>query len=317
MSELVPPDCPLVWTTLRPLNGDREKLRRALTKLSEDDKGFRVDDEGADGQIVIRAMSKLHVDVICERLVREHNIYVESGRPKIIYLETIRETSTGEGKFITQSGGRGHYAHVVIRIEPNPSKGYKFVDETPEGAITRKYLGPVNQGIQYALKAGAVAGCETTDIKVTLCDGSYHEADSDEAAFESAGFMAMKEAITQANPVLLEPLMSVEVVCPEDLCGSVLSDLSLRRGRIDGMEGRAGKEVIQATVPLAEMMTYAKDLLSITQSAGTYSARFAHYEQAPGLPPAGDDRIGVTANKPWKPKPKHGAEAVEPPWEDS
>jgi len=317
MNELMPPNRPLVWTTLRPVNSDCDKLRRALAKLREDDKGFRVDDEDEDGQIVIRAMSKLHLDLICERLVREHDIYVESGRPKIIYLETIRETSAAERTFINQSGGRGHYAHVVIRIDPNPNKGYKFIDETPKGAIPRKYLSPVDKGIQYALKAGVVAGYETTDIKVTLCDGSYYEADSDDAAFESAGFMAMKEAVSQANPVLLEPLMFVEVACPEELCGSVMGDLSLRRARIEGMENRAEIQVIQAIVPLAEMIGYAVHLRSMTQGRASYSARFANYEQAPGPPQGGDDRIGVTANKPWKPKPKRGAEAVEPPWEDS
>jgi elongation factor G len=318
MNEPVPPGRPLVWTTLRPVRSDCDKLRRALARLAEDDPGFRVDDEDdVDGRIIIRAMSELHLEIICERLVREHYVYVESGGPNIIYLETIRETSAAEGKFISQSGGRGQYAHVVIRIEPNPRRGYEFVDQMPEGAIPNKYIHPVDQGIQYALRAGVVEGYEMIDVKVTLCDGSYHEGDSDEVAFESAGFMAMKEAVRQASPVLLEPLMSLEVVVPPEFCGSVISDLNLRRGRIEGMEEHAGKQVIQAIVPLAEMSGYSTDVRSITQGRAAYSARFANYEQALGVPPAGDDRVGVTANKPWKPKPKRGAEAVEPPWPDS
>lgn len=314
MNETAPMSRPLIWTALRPVQSGCDKLRRALAKLAEDDTDFRVDDEDVDGQVIIRATGELHLEIICERLVREHDIYVESGGPRVIYLETIQRTSTAEGKFISQSGGRGHYGHVVIRIEPNPSGGYKFVDETPKGAIPNKYLDPVSEGIQYALKAGVVAGYEIVDVKVTLCDGSYHEGDSDEASFESAGFMAMKEAVREASPVLLEPLMSLEVSVPQEFCGSVLGDLNLRRGRLQQMEDRAGDEVIRAIVPLAEMIGYASDLRSITRGRASYSTRLADYEQASDLPPTGDDSVGVTANKPWNPKPKRGAEAAEPPF---
>jgi elongation factor G len=316
MNEPVSPVRPLVSRTLRPVNSDCEELRRVLAKLREENADFRVDDEDVDGQVIIRAMSELHLEVICDRLAREHNVNVECGKPEIIYSETIRDTSAAEGKFISQSGGCGYYAHVAIRIEPNPTKGYELVNEMPEGAIPDKYVDPIDQGIRYALKSG-VAGHEMIDIKVTLCDGSYHEADSDEAAFETAGFMAMKEAVRQSRPVLMEPVISLEVVVPQQLTGSVVSDLKLRRAEVTGIEGHAGEQVIHAIARLAEVIGYAADLRSITQERATYSAALLCYRQVRDLPSAGDDRIGVTANKPWKPKPKRGAEAVEPPWLES
>jgi elongation factor G len=291
-----------VSRTLRPLNSDCEELRRVLSKLREENADFRVDDEDVEGQVIVRAMSELRLEVICDRLAREHNFDVECGKPEIIYLETIRDTSAAEGKFISQSGGRGYYAHVAIRIEPNPTKGYELINEMPEGAIPDKYVDPIDQGIRYALESG-VAGHEMIDIKVTLCDGSYHEGDSDEAAFETAGFMAMKEA--------------VEVVVPQQWTGSVVSDLQLRRAEVTGIEGHEGEQVIHAIARLAEIIGYAADLRSITQERTTYAAKLLCYRQVGDLPPAGDDRVGVTANKPWKPKPKRGAEAVEPLWLES
>jgi elongation factor G len=304
---------PLVWTALRPVHGDCDKLRRALAKLAEDQPGFEVDEE-VDAQIIIRATGELQVEMICERLAREHHLCVARGDPKVIYLETIRETSAAEGNYITQSGGRGHYAHVMIRIDPNPGRGYEFVDDRREEAIPGKYVQPVDHGVQYALREGVVAGCEMVDVKVTLCDGSYHEGDSDDAAFESAGFMAVKEALPQASPVLLEPVMYLELIVPQEFCGSIIGDLTSRRGRIEAMENRAGNQAIQAVVPLAEILGYATQLRSITLGRANYSARFATYQQAPGLPPIEDDGIGVTANKPWKPKPKRGAKAAEWPY---
>jgi elongation factor G len=304
----------LIWTTLRPLQSDCDNLRRALAKLAEDDTTFSVDDEDVHGEVIIRARDELHLEVVCARLLREHHIRVKSRGPKIIYLETVRRTSVAEGKFITQSGGRGHYAHVVIRIEPNASKGYEFVDETPVGAIPKKFLEPVNRGVRYALKAGAIAGYETVDAMVTLCGGSYHEDDSDDAAFESAAFMALKEAMPHANPVLLEPVMFLELIVPQEFCGSVMGDLNSRRGCIEGMEDHTGNQAIRAFVPLAEIIGYATELRSITRGRASYSARFARYEHAPGLHPIEDDGTGVTANRPWKPKPRHGAETAEPPY---
>lgn len=313
MTEPANVDRLLVWTTLRPVQSDCDNLRSALAKLAEDDPTFSVDDEEVDGEIVVRATGELHLEIICSRLLREDHIHVKSRGPKVIYLETVRGTSAAEGKFITQSGGCGHYAHVVIRIEPNPGRGYKFIDETPKGTIPERFLDPVNRGVRYALKEGAVAGYEIVDAMVTLCDGSYHEGDSDDAAFESAGFMAVKEAVPRASPVLLEPLMSLELIVPQEFCGSVMGDLNLRRGRIEGMEDHEGNQAIRSLVPLAEMIGYATDLRSITRGQATYSAQFAKYEQAPGLPPVGDDTVGVTANKPWKPKPRRRAETAEPP----
>lgn len=307
----------LVWTTLRPIQSDCDNLRGALAKLAEADPTFSVDDEDLDGEVIIRATGELHLEIICDRLLREHHIRVKPRGPKIIYLETVRGTSPGEGKFITQSGGRGHYAHVVIRIEPNPSKGYKFLDETPPGAIPKRFLDPVTRGVQYALKAGPIAGYEIVDAKVTLCDGSYHEGDSDNAAFESAGFMAVKEAMPKASPVVLEPVMSLELIVPQEFCGSIMGDLNSRRGRVEGVEARAENLAIQAVVPLVEIIGYATQLRSITRGRASYSARFAKYEKAPDLPPVEDDGIGVTANKPWKPKPKSGAEAAELPYSGS
>jgi len=315
MNEPVSPVRPLLWTTLRPVNSDCEELRRALAELRKKDATFTVDDEDVDGQVPIRAMSELHLENICERLVREHDLYVESGAPNVIYLETIRDASAAEGKFIRQSGGSGHYAHVVLRIEPNPTKGYELVSEMPEGVIPGKYLKPIDQGIRYALKSG-VADHEMTDVKVILCDGSYHEADSDEAAFESASFMAMKEAMRQSAVVLLEPVISLEVSVPHEWAGSVMADLRSRRAEITGLEGQANEQqLIHAIVQLAKIVGYADELRSSTNERATYSTallRYRHYRQIEDA--AGDDRAGVTANKPRKPKPKRGTEAVEPPW---
>ena len=307
----------VLWATLRPVNSDSEKLRLALGKLRKEDADFSIDEEDVDGQIVIRVTSELQLENICERLARGYNVYVDCGKPEIIYLETIRDISAAEGKFITQSGARGHYAHIVIRIEPNPSKGFELVNEMTERAVPGKYVNPAEQGIRYAMKAGIVAGYETVDVKVILCDGSYHETDSDEVAFESAGFIAMKKAMRQANPVLLEPLVSLAVVVPEEFAGSVLGDLQMRRAEITGMESLAGEEVIHAIVRLAAIIGYPEDLRSMTQERATCSVALLRYAEAQGLPSAGDDRIGVTANKPWKPKPKRGGQAAEPPWEES
>jgi elongation factor G len=275
-----------------------------LAKLAESDPAFGVDDEEVSDEIIVRATSELHLTMICMRLAKEHNIRVTCSDPEPVYLETVRGTSVAEGKFITQSGGRGHYAHVVIRVEPNPTKGYKFVDETPKGAIPKKFLVPIDRGVRYALKGGAVAGYEIIDARVTLCDGSYHEGDSDDAAFESAGFMATKEALTQASPVLLEPLMSLEFEVPPEFCGVVMDDLTLRRCRIEGMEHRGDSQAIRAVVPMAEIMGYL-NYLSYSTHRVFYSERFLRYEEAPGPPGADDDGIVVTANKPWKPPQNH------------
>src|SRR5579872_6049476 len=261
----------VLWTALRPVNSHSKELCRALGRLREEDATFTVDDEDVDGEVVIRVTSELQLESICERLAREYNVYVDCGKPEIIYLETIRETSAAEGKVTAQSGGRGHYAHVLIRIEPNPTRGYELVNEMPEQAVPEKYLGPIERGIRYAMKDGVVAGYETVDVKVILCDGSYHELDSDEGAFENAGFLAMKDAMRCASPVLLEPLMSLEVVAPEEWAGSVLSDLQARRAEITGIEKRTGEAVIHAIVRLAAMIGYPSDLEAMAQGRATPS----------------------------------------------
>lgn len=305
-----------MWTPLRPVNSDCGELRRALAKLSKEDAGFSVDDEELDGQVVLRAMSETQLEDICERLARKHSVYVNSGPPKIIYLETIRSVTSAEGKFISQSRGRGHYAHVVIRIEPNPSKGYELVNEASDISIPKKYLQSIEQGIRYALKVGT-GSHEVTDVRVVLCDGSYHENDSDEVAFESAGFMAMEQAVHQAGLALLEPVVSLKVIVPQELTERVVADLKARRADIAGVESDADRKIIHAIVRLVQIIGYADELRSLTEETGAYSAALLRYRQAHDRPSDGDDRVGVTANKPRKPKPKSGAVAAEPPWPDS
>jgi elongation factor G len=300
---------------LRPVNSNCEGLRGALAKLSEEDAAFRVDEEEIDGQIVVRVMSETQLENLCERLARKHSVYVESEPPKIIYLETISSTSAAEGKFISQSGERGNYGHVVVRIEPNPAKGYEFVNEAPEDVIPGKYLESIDRGIRYALKSENPSS-EMTDIRVVLCDGSYHDDDSNEVAFESAGFMAMKQAVGESSVVVLEPIISLQVVVPQELTDSVVADLKSRRAEITGTESDAEKKIIHAIVRLAEIIGYADELRSMTEERATYSAELLRYRRAQDLPSSGDDRIGVTANKPRKPRPKSGAAAVEPPWSE-
>jgi elongation factor G len=312
MSESVSPSYPLLWTTLRPVNSDTAELRRALAKLSGEDAAFIVDEEDVDGQVIIRAMSETQLEDICERLARKHNVYVESEPPQIIYLETISGTFAAEGKYIR----RRNYAHVVIRIEPNPAKGYELVNESPASAIPAKYLQSIEQGIRHGLKS-RIASHELTDVRVILCDGSYHEDDSNETAFEIAGLMAMEQAVRQSSFVLLEPVISLQIVVPQRLAEPVMADLRSRRAEITGIENDAKNSTIHAIVRLVQMVGYADDLRSITEETGAYSAELLRYSRVHDLPSGGDDRIGVTANKPRKPKPKSGAAAVEPPWPES
>ena len=315
MSQSISPKRPLLFTALRPVNISCEHLRRVLDLLSAENANFAVVDEDAGGQIIIKALTESDFEVICESLAR-YNIYVECGRPEVIYLETIREPLSAEERFVNQSGGRGQYAHLAIRVEPNPGDGYELLNELPKSAIPDKYIGAIDKGIRYALGFG-VAGHEVSDVKVTLCNGSYHEQDSDEASFETAGFIAMKEALRQATPILLEPVVSLQLVVPKDLTGSVIAQLKVRGADIIGIEGETENRVIRAIARLSKILDYAGELNSVTQESGSYSAALLRYQPVEDLPPAGDDRIGVTANKPWKPKPRRGAVAVEPPWWES
>ena len=271
----------IVWIAIRPINADVESLRRALQKLAQEDPTFRVLTDEDSGQTIIEGMGVLHLEIIIDRLLREQHIEVSAGKLNVYYRETIRKNAEAEGKFIRQSGGRGQYGHVKLRIEPNPGKGYEFENDISGGSIPKEFIKPVDEGIKEALEGGVLAGYEMVDVKAILYDGSYHEVDSNEMAFKIAGSMAVKEAARKASPVLLEPVMSVEVVVPEEFMGTIIGDLNSRRGRIEGMEHRAGSQVIKAMVPLSDMFGYATNMRSNTQGRATFSMHFARYEEAP------------------------------------
>jgi elongation factor G len=273
---------PVISVAVEPkTKGDQEKMGVALSKLANEDPTFKVNTDPDSGQTIISGMGELHLEIIVDRMMREFSVQANVGKPQVAYRETIRKPSEAEGKFIRQTGGRGQYGHVKIRIEPNPAQGYEFVDEITGGAVPKEYIKPVGEGIREAMEGGVLAGYEMVDVKATLYDGSYHEVDSSEIAFKIAGSMAFKEAARKASPVLLEPMMSVEVVVPEEYMGDIIGDLNSRRGRVEGMEHRAGSQVIRAHVPLSEMFGYATDMRSRTQGRATYSMHFARYEEVP------------------------------------
>ncbi|MGE5110442.1 MAG: elongation factor G [Acidobacteriaceae bacterium] len=274
---------PVISVAVEPkTKSDQEKMGVALGKLAQEDPTFRVSTDPDSGQTIIAGMGELHLEIIIDRMMREFNVQANVGKPQVAYRETIRKHSEAEGKYIRQTGGSGQYGHVKIRIEPNEAgKGYEFVNDIVGGTVPREYIKPVEQGIREAMEGGVLAGYEMVDVKATLYDGSYHEVDSNEMAFKIAASMAFKEAARRASPVLLEPVMSVEVVVPEEFMGTIIGDLNSRRGRIEGIEHRAGSQVIKAMVPLAEMFGYATNMRSSTQGRATYSMHFAHYEEAP------------------------------------
>jgi elongation factor G len=273
---------PVIAVAVEPkTKGDQEKMGLALSRLAQEDPTFRVSTDADSGQTIIEGMGELHLEIIIDRMMREYKVEANVGKPQVAYRETIRKNSQAEGKFIRQSGGKGQYGHVKIRLEPNPGKGYEFENEITGGSIPKEFIKPVDAGIKEALEGGVLAGYEMVDVKATLYDGSYHEVDSSEMAFKIAGSMAFKEAAKKASPVLLEPVMSVEVVVPEDFLGVIVGDLNSRRGRIEGMEHRAGSQVVRAMVPLSEMFGYATNMRSSTQGRATFSMHFARYEEAP------------------------------------
>ncbi len=274
---------PVISVAIEPkTKGDQEKLGLALSKLAQEDPTFKVATDHDTGQTIISGMGELHLEIIVDRMFREFGVGANVGKPQVAYRETIRKKAEAEGKFIRQTGGRGQYGHVKIILEPNdPGKGFEFSNKIVGGAIPKEYITPVERGITEALETGVLAGFEVQDVKVTLYDGSYHDVDSSEMAFKIAGSMAFKEACHKANPVLLEPIMKVEVVVPEEFMGPVVGDLNSRRGRIESTEPRAGSQVVTALVPLSEMFGYSTDLRSKTQGRATYSMHFYHYEQAP------------------------------------
>lgn len=274
---------PVISVAIEPkIKADQEKMSIALQKLAEEDLTFRMYTDQETGQTIISGMGELHLEIIVDRLLREFKVGAKVGRPQVAYKETIRRPVKAEGKFIRQTGGHGQYGHVIIEIEPQePGKGYEFVNKIVGGVIPKEYIPAVDAGIQEAMANGVLAGYPVVDVRATLVDGSYHEVDSSEMAFKIAGSLAFKDAAKKAQPVLLEPVMRVEVVVPDEYMGDVIGDLNSRRGRVEGMEPRAGAQVIRAHVPLAEMFGYATDLRSRTQGRGTYVMQFDHYEEVP------------------------------------
>jgi len=273
---------PVISVAVEPkTKSDQEKMGMALSKLAQEDPSFRVHTDEESGQTIIAGMGELHLDIIVDRMKREFNVEANVGKPQVAYRETIRAKVESEGKFVRQSGGRGQYGHCWLRIEPNEGKGYEFVNAVVGGVIPREYIPAIDKGIQEALNQGVLAGYPVLDIKVTVFDGSYHDVDSNEMAFKIAGSMGFKSGVLKASPVLLEPIMKVEVVTPEDYMGDVMGDLSRRRGMVQGMDDTPMGKVINAQVPLAEMFGYATDLRSASQGRATYTMEFECYNQAP------------------------------------
>jgi elongation factor G len=274
---------PVISVAVEPkTKADQEKMGMALGRLAQEDPTFKVHTDPDSGQTIISGMGELHLEIIVDRMMREYKVEANVGKPQVAYRETIRRHAEAEGKYIRQTGGRGQYGHAKIYLDPQPpGTGYEFVNDIVGGSVPKEFIKPIDQGIQEALEGGVLAGYPMVDVKATLYDGSYHDVDSNEMAFKIAGSMAFKEAARKASPVLLEPVMAVEVVTPEDYAGTIMGDLSSRRGRIEGMEHRAGSQVIKAIVPLAEMFGYATHMRSSTQGRAEYSMHFARYEEAP------------------------------------
>ena len=274
---------PVISVAVEPkTKADQEKMGMALAKLAQEDPTFKVHTDPDSGQTIISGMGELHLEIIVDRMMREYKVEANVGKPQVAYRETVRKHAEAEGKYIRQTGGRGQYGHAKIKLDPQPpGVGYEFVNDIVGGSVPKEFIKPIDQGIQEALEGGVLAGYPVVDVKVTLYDGSYHDVDSNEMAFKIAGSMAFKEAARKASPVLLEPVMAVEVVTPEDYAGAIMGDMSSRRGRIEGMEHRAGSQVIKAIVPLAEMFGYATHMRSSTQGRAEYSMHFARYEEVP------------------------------------
>ena len=274
---------PVISVAVEPkTKGDQEKMGVALFKLAQEDPSFRVRTDEESGQTIISGMGELHLEIIVDRMKREFNVEANVGTPQVSYRETIRTQVEQEGRFVRQSGGRGQYGHVYLRLEPQePGAGFEFVNEIVGGVVPKEYIPAVGKGVEEAMASGILAGFPVVDVKVTLYDGSYHEVDSSEMAFKIAGSMGFKEGAAKARPVLLEPIMKVEVVTPEDYMGDVMGDLNSRRGMVQGMDDAPSGKIIRAEVPLAEMFGYATDLRSATQGRATYSMEFAKYNEVP------------------------------------
>jgi elongation factor G len=274
---------PVIEVAVEPkTKADQEKMGLALGKLAQEDPTFNVRTDIDSGQTIIAGMGELHLEIIVDRMMREYKVDANVGKPQVNYRETIRSHSEAEGKYIRQTGGSGNYGHCKIRVSPNqPGKGYEFSNDIKGGTIPKEYIKPIDQGIQEAMQGGVLAGYEMVDVKVSLYDGSYHDVDSNEMAFKIAGSIAFKEAARKAKPVLLEPVMAVEVIVPEDYMGAIIGDLNSRRGRIEGMEMVGNTQAIRATVPLSTMFGYATHMRGATQGRANYSMQFKQYEEAP------------------------------------
>ncbi len=288
---------PVISVAIEPkTKASQEKMSIALSKLAEEDPTFRTYTDEETGQTIISGMGELHLEIIVDRLLREFKVEANIGNPQVAYRESISKAAEAEGKYVRQSGGRGQYGHCKIKIEPQePGAGFEFVNNIVGGAIPKEYIGPVQQGIEEATQAGVLAGYPVLDVKVTLYDGSYHEVDSSEMAFKIAGSMGFRAAVAKAAPVLLEPMMKVEITTPDEYLGDVMGDVSSRRGRIQGMNPKNGVHILDAFIPLAEMFGYATDLRSNTQGRATYSMQFDHYEKVPQA--ISDKVVGERAKK--------------------
>ncbi|MGA8362437.1 MAG: elongation factor G [Candidatus Dormiibacterota bacterium] len=273
---------PVISVAVEPkTKAEQDKMGIALQKLAEEDPTFRVRTDEETGQTVISGMGELHLEIIVDRMLREFKVDATVGKPQVSYRETVTAKAHGTGRFVRQSGGHGQYGHVELEIEPNPGKGFEFVSKITGGSIPREYIAPTGRGIADSLSNGVLAGYPVVDVKVTLVDGSYHDVDSSEQAFSIAGSMGFKDGVRKAKPVLLEPIMRVDVFMPEEFMGDVMGDLSGRRGQILGMEGRATSHIVHAEVPLSAMFGYSTDLRSMTQGRANYSMEFDHYQQLP------------------------------------
>jgi elongation factor G len=274
---------PVISVAVEPkTKADQDKMGMALQKLAKEDPSFRVHTDEESNQTIISGMGELHLDIIVDRMRREFSVSANVGKPQVAYRETIRKTVEQEGKFIRQSGGRGQYGHVFLRLEPRESgSGYEFVNGIVGGVVPREYVGAVDKGVQEQMQNGVIAGFPVVDCKVTLYDGSYHDVDSSEMAFKIAGSMGFREGAQKAHPVLLEPIMKVEVVTPDDYMGDVMGDLNRRRGLPQGMDDSPSGKIIRAEVPLAEMFGYSTDLRSMSQGRAVYSMEFEKYSEVP------------------------------------
>ncbi len=274
---------PVIAMAVEPkTKSDQEKMGIALSRLAQEDPSFRVRSDEESGQTIIAGMGELHLEILVDRMKREFNVEANVGKPQVAYRETIRKAVKQEGKFVRQSGGKGQYGHVVLEIEPQErGKGYEFENKTVGGTVPKEYVPAVDKGIREAMTSGPMAGYPVVDIKIKLIDGSYHEVDSNEMAFKIAASMGFKEGFNKANPVLLEPIMKVEVVTPEDYMGDVMGDLSRRRGVLQGSDDSPSGKLINAQVPLGEMFGYATSLRSMSQGRATFTMEFDHYAEAP------------------------------------